>query len=201
MANATESGTLLFVVGLWRSGTSLVHALLNQHPRVRLMYEAEPFDLWPRRGDVLWPTDWPQRLEFYNQTISRHQLPAARLPARVPAREAALAMYRLFAEPRQAAVIGEKAPAYHTCLPEIAAIFPEARFLVIWRDPLECCRSAARAGRKNRFFAKPGILARMLFGSAAMARGVEHLNRSGRLVCEAVYNEVVAEPEVHLRRI
>src|SRR5271168_3122101 len=125
MANATESGTLLFVVGLWRSGTSLVHALLNRHPRVRLMYEAEPFDLWPRKPEAIWPRDWPQRLEFYNQTISRHQLRAADLGVNVPGREAALGLYRAFGEQSGASVIGEKAPAYHACLPEIARVFPE----------------------------------------------------------------------------
>jgi hypothetical protein len=29
----------LFVLGMWRSGTSLLYALLNQHPQIALMYE------------------------------------------------------------------------------------------------------------------------------------------------------------------
>jgi hypothetical protein len=33
----------VFVVGVFRSGTSLLYALLNQHPRVALMYEC---DVW-----------------------------------------------------------------------------------------------------------------------------------------------------------
>src|SRR5579863_7986647 len=102
MAQTTDSRKLLFVVGLWRSGTSLVHALLNQHPRVRLMYEAEPFDLWPRSPGAVWPADWPQRLEFFNQTLSRHHLSRPELPLRVPAREAALGLYRAFGEQRGA---------------------------------------------------------------------------------------------------
>src|SRR5579863_9851986 len=131
MSKATNSRTLLFVVGLWRSGTSLVHALLNGHPQVRLMYEAEPFGLWPREAEAIWPRDWPQRLEFYNQTISRHQLNAAALALGARARETALGLYRAFGDQRDATVIGEKAPAYHACLPGISRIFPEARFLVI----------------------------------------------------------------------
>ncbi len=31
----------LFVVGMWRSGTSLLYALLNQHPQIGLMYESD----------------------------------------------------------------------------------------------------------------------------------------------------------------
>ena len=201
MSQTTDSRKLLFVVGLWRSGTSLVHALLNQHPQVRLMYEAEPFDLWPRTAGAVWPADWPQRLEFFNQTLSRHQLSAAGLPLQVPAREAALGLYRAFGEQRGAAIIGEKAPAYHAYLPEIGGVFPEARFVIIWRDPLACCRSAARAASQNRFFAHPGMMSRILCGAETMARGVEQLQRTGVRTHEVVYQEFVATPEEHLRRI
>ena len=31
----------VFVVGIWRSGTSLLYTLLNQHPLIALMYEAD----------------------------------------------------------------------------------------------------------------------------------------------------------------
>jgi hypothetical protein len=175
--------------------------LLNQHPQVRLMYEAEPFDLWPCIPETVWPRDWPRRLEFYNQTFSRHQLSGGSLMLRVPAREAALGLYRAFGEQRGATVIGEKAPAYHACLPGIARVFPEARFVVIWRDPLDCCRSAARAARKNHFFAQPGMMERMLFGAEALARGVDQLRRDKMLVHEVAYPEFIASPESHLQGI
>ena len=37
----------LFVVGMWRSGTSLLYALLNQHPQIGLMYESDMLTLAP----------------------------------------------------------------------------------------------------------------------------------------------------------
>jgi hypothetical protein len=198
---ATPEPGLFFVVGVWRSGTSLLHASLQRHPQVALMYEAAPFGLWPRNPDAIWPADWPKRLEFYNQTISRHHLMAAALPSPAPAREAALSLYSAFAAQRGATIIGEKAPAYHTCITGIASVFPEARFLVIWRDPLECCRSAVRAGRKDRFFSQRGMTTRTLFGAEKLARGVEWLQQNGRPVHEILYSEFVASPEGHLRRI
>jgi len=192
---------LLFLVGMWRSGTSLLQTLLNQHPQVALMYEAEPLDLWPRRRVLLGSSGWPQRLEFFNQTISRHRLDPAHLAWARPGRAAALELYRQYAARRGAQVQGEKAPAYHRRLPFLARLFPEARFLIVWRDPLACCRSAARAGTQNRFFAQRGMMTRILFGSEALALGVEWLRKRQRLVHEVIYEELVKDTEADLRKV
>jgi hypothetical protein len=37
----------VFVVGVWRSGTTLLYSLLNQHPDLRLFYESDLPVLWP----------------------------------------------------------------------------------------------------------------------------------------------------------
>ena len=165
------------------------------------MYEAEPLGLWPQEGDATLPNKWPDRIEFYNQTISRHRLNPAELPAHASVRTGALELYRAFGKQQSAKVIGEKAPAYHACLPGVAQVFPQARFVVIWRDPVECCRSAVVAGRENRFFAQKGMMRRMLFGSQTLAHGVQWLRREKMSVHEVAYPEVVADPEKNLRAI
>ncbi len=200
-----QSGTapafkLVFMVGLWRSGTSLLHALLNHHPEIALMYEAELLDLWPD-GTGMGSGDWPQRLEFYNQTLTRHQIRAETLTQPQPGPEAAIQLYRQFGLSRGATVLGEKSPAYHSRLSNLAARFPEAYFLIIWRDPIACCHSAARAANGNRFFAQRGMATRILFGAEVLARGVESLLRRKRRVHEVVYDELVKNPEAELRRI
>lgn len=192
---------VLFVIGLWRSGTSLIHALLNRHPQVALMYEAEPMELWPRHPGLFRRKEWPQRLEFFNQTFTRHQLDPRTFVETLPGPAGAMALYREYARARGANVIGEKAPSYHTQLPSLGKVFPQAQFLIIWRDPIPCCRSAARAARQNRFFAQRGMMERMFFGAETLALGVEDLLRQKRNVCEVVYDELVNEPERELRRV
>ena len=146
---ASYNPRLLFIVGIWRSGTSLIHALINQHPQVALMYEAEPLELWPKHSSLFPKRNWQQRLEFYNETFTRHHLDPKKFASVAPGPEAALALYRAYARDRNAIVMGEKAPSYHTRLPELAKMFPDAQFLIIWRDPIECCRSAAWAVRPS----------------------------------------------------
>src|SRR5579863_123710 len=66
----------LFVVSMWRSGSSLLYALLNKHPQVGLMYEA---DLLLLRSAFLKPgryCDWAERWDFWNQAFTRHGLNA-----------------------------------------------------------------------------------------------------------------------------
>ena len=70
----------LFVVGMWRSGTSLFYALLNQHPQIKLMYEDELPLLWPLFLGGRAKRDWPERWEFWNQALSRHKLDVNDLP-------------------------------------------------------------------------------------------------------------------------
>lgn len=177
-----------------------MHALLNRHPQVALLYEAEPLLLWPH--PAAFPSrDWPQRLEFFNQTFTRHKLDPQHFASITPGPEGALALYREYAHPRNAVIIGEKAPSYYTKLPLLSRLFPDAHFLIIWRDPVECCRSAVRAARQNRFFAQRGMSERMLFGAETFAEGVEMLLRKKRNVCEVVYDELVKNPEAELHRV
>lgn len=192
---------LVFVVGLWRSGTSLLHAMLNLHPQIRLMYESEPLLLWPPNRNARWSANWSQRLEFFNQTISRHQLDVEKLPHLPQGREAVLAMFEQYASHKGAVIKGGKVTAYHTMLPAVRAMFPEARFVILWRAPEACCRSALQAGLSDDFFAQPGMLSRILFGTNELALGVAALRARGGLVHEVVYQELVAEPEKELRAL
>lgn len=178
-----------------------MHALLNRHPQIALLYEAEPLDLWPENSAMFPARNWPQRLEFFNQTFTRHRLlmePFARVR---PGPDAARALYREYARERKALISGEKAPSYHTRLPMLGKLFPNAQFLIIWRDPVECCRSAARAARKNRFFAQRGMMIRILLGAEKLAEGVETLQQEKRNVCEVVYDELTQNSERELKRV
>jgi len=182
----------VFIVGMWRSGTSLFYALLNQHPKIKLMYEDELPLLWPLFVGGSARPDWQARWEFWNRALSRHRIEVGGLPAQVSSlRQACEAAWMRYAP--DAEVRGGKSPSYFDCLPRIAEEFPDAKFLVLWRDPADVCRSVVKA-RSDSFFGKRGMLLRALLGCRDLKRGYDKLASRGIQVYPVQYEDLVANP-------
>jgi len=182
----------VFVVGMWRSGTSLFYALLNQHPQVKLMYEDELPLLWPLFLGGRAKRDWAERWEFWNQGPSRHKLNVQDLPQDVSSlRQACEAAWALYAPGME--IRGGKSPSYFDCLPRIADEFPNAKFLVLWRDPADVCRSVVRA-KNDSFFAKRGMVLRALLGCRDLKAGYDNLVERGAQVYPVQYEDLVENP-------
>ena len=141
----------LFVAGTWRSGTSLLYALLNKHPQIGLMYEGDLFLLRP----LFWMpgagSRWLARWEFYNGAVSRHGLDAKRIPSTISRLSTAIEKaYQEYARQKDALIWGEKSVHMHHSLERLVKDFPDARFIFLWRDLAAICGSVLRA--KNDFF-------------------------------------------------
>jgi len=189
----------LFVVGMWRSGTSLLYALLNQHPQIALMYEGDLPLLRPLFLGGKAKSDWLERWEFWNGALSRHQIVTGRLPSSVSSLSSAMEqVYRLHAGD---AIWGCKSPNYYDSMTHLARQFPVARFVIIYRNPADICRSIIRAGRKASWFSRPGMSLRGLLGYREMNKETERLISMGAQVHVLQYEELVRDPESELRKI
>jgi hypothetical protein len=142
---AMEPGPL-FVVSMWRSGSSLLYALLNKHPQVALMYEADLLMLKPVFLKPAAFCDWSERWEFWNEAFQRHGLTAGDVDESISDFPSAFkSAHRLYAKRHGATIWGDKSPNYYDRLNEMADDFPEVRFIIVWRDPKkECDRLLAR---------------------------------------------------------
>ncbi|HLK34719.1 MAG TPA: sulfotransferase [Terriglobales bacterium] len=191
----------LFVVGLWRSGTSLLYALLNQHPQISILYEGD----LPTMG-ALFPfgrakRDWLARWNFWNNAPGRHRLEEGDLPRSLGLRAATETVCRQYAARKGATIWGCKSPAYHNQLPFLARTFPNARFIVIWRDLADICRSIVRAGESSSYFSQSGILRRAILGYEQLKRGCDALLRSGAPLHQLHYEEMVRFPQAEMTAI
>lgn len=191
----------LFAVGIWRSGTSLLYALLNQHPQIALLYEGD----LPLVHSFFWPgvrSNWRRRWDFWNAAIQRHNMQEFSLPtAPADAYEATGLVYRQFAAAKQACIWGDKSPTYFDELLFLHKHFPNARFLIIWRSPLGFFRSIVRAAPGDDWFRRRGTLERSLLGYRRMKLQADELIRRGVPVHQVHYEELTREPEPVLRSI
>jgi len=192
----------LFVIGMWRSGTSLLYALLNQHSQISLMYEAELPVLRPLfmlRGGK---SDWTKRWNFWNSALDRHQISADEIPDSVEDLPSAVrAVYGQYARRKGAAIWGGKSPNYYDSMDRLAEEFPEAQFIVIWRDPADICRSILRAAENDTWFSKRGITHRALFGLERMKQECDRLVSSGVSVHQINYEDLIYHPAELMRGI
>jgi len=192
----------LFVIGFFRSGTSLLYSFLNLHPQIKLLFEANPM------SNVMVPASfwsggkWWERLDFFNSCIRRHKIhidPPIWNQARSRA-EAAGILYREYGG-SQSLYIGEKSPSYYNCLPALARQFPEARFIVIWRNPEDVISSILHAGRTHYFFRNHSLLLRSLIGFGKLQRDVLSCRARGTAILDFCYEDMISDPEATMKSI
>ena len=183
----------LFMIGIWRSGTSLIYTLFNQHPEIALMYEGDLPLLQPLFSGQRSNRDWLARWEFWNSALSRHNIQADKIPAAVPdLRTGAMAVWKQYAGASK--IMGEKSPDYYDSLQAVSQEFPDARFIIIWRNLADICRSIIRARTGSTFFSKPGLLHRAVIGYHKLKLQRDILLARGVPVHEIQYEEVVEDP-------
>jgi hypothetical protein len=200
--NSQMSPGPLFVVGMWRSGTSLLYALLNQHPQIGLMYESDlallsSLFLLPHKSS--W---WLYKVDSWNGALTRHKIDSAAIPENISDLPGAFtAVAQQYAGKQGATVWGCKSPNYYDCMTELANWFPQAKFIVIWRDPADVCRSIVRAAEKSPWFARPGMDLRALLGYRRMKTEADELVRRGAAIYQLQYDDLVREPVATLTAI
>jgi hypothetical protein len=191
----------VFVVGVFRSGTSLLCSLLNQNPQIALMYEA---DVWNFPRPLLrhrFKLNWAERIEFFNQTLSRHRMVLKNDLSSLRTIHTPMDLYRAYGETKGAAVCGEKSPFYGNRLEQLYSLYPNAFFILVWRNPVEVYRSVLKAGQTSRFFGKPGMLSRMICHQEQAIRQGRRIERKGARICRVDYAKLVDQTESVCREI
>ena len=202
-AGASLAPGPLFIVSMWRSGSSLLYALLNKHPQVALTFEA---DLWLLRSVFRKPAkycDWAARWEFWASALTRHGIVANDLPSGVADYPTAFtAVHKAYAERKGAVIWGDRSAIYYDSLPALARLFPQARFIVQWRDPAATANAVARAAQSgDRYFQQRGAHLRGLIGYQVLKSGVDSLLSRGQPVCQVTYEELTSDTAKVMREV
>jgi Sulfotransferase family len=192
----------LFVLSVWRSGSSLLYTLLNQHSKIALLYEGDlpllHLYLWGRLRSGAWRERW----EFWNQGPSRHGIAIESMPAHVTdVWEATRIVYQDVARRKQATIWGEKTPHWYDCPLRKAEKFPDARFIFLWRDLHSVIGSMSRAAITHHFFRKTGLAKKAILGNERLKEACDALKLQGRLVHEVNYEDLTSNPSECMQQI
>jgi sulfotransferase family protein len=191
----------VFVVGVYRSGTSLLYALLNQHPQMALMYECDVWNFPGMFSKMRFKRDWLQRLEFYNKALSRHRLIFGGSLRGLENTRTPEDLYRTFSDGKNKTLFGEKSPFYCTRLRQLVRSHPGCSFILIWRDPIEIYRSIVRAAHEEPFFRRRGILSRLIFYQEQLIQQAAELEHAGSRLCHVTYADLTDDTGNACRKI
>jgi hypothetical protein len=191
----------VFVVGVFRSGTSLLCSLLNQNPKIALMYECDVWNFPRGLLGLRFKHNWAERLEFFNQALSRHKLYSRKDRTRLDKIHTPSDLYHAFGDLKGATACGEKSPFYGPRLEQIYSLYPNASFIIVWRDPVEVYRSVLKAGQTSRFFGKPGMLSRMIYHTEQSILQAGRIEKKGARILRVDYADIVDHTEKVCRDI
>jgi LPS sulfotransferase NodH len=191
-----------FIVGVGRSGTTLLRLMLDAHPEMCIPPETgfipaaskSSCDATDPRSELVkvitkfetWPDFNLSPDAFYHAVKSEPSEPSAGIRA----------FYRLYAARFAKRRWGDKTPVYSGQMPQIEAVLPEARFIHVIRDGRDVALSV-----RPLWFA-PGkdirTIARDWKNRIEEAR---YLSRNCRHYLEIHYENLVRQTESELRKI
>jgi len=149
--NELEQYKFFAIVGVGRSGTSLLMSMLNAHPLISLPPETHFIDRyvidrpWKKTYDLVntFETDHRfRRLNLDKQDINEL---AFRIGANLKPANIYKEILRLYAEKKGVKIIGDKAPKNIEYLPVLRQLYPEGWLIHIIRDPRDVYLSRTKA--------------------------------------------------------
>lgn len=201
----------LFIIGMPRSGTKLLRALMNEHSSVRIpRTETEFLPFWVKNWNSLGPTSDPadfrrfyrscQSLPFfvYLNSAGKKVDPDewyARCRSFTPAGVfEGLLRTHLRIDYEDTTIWGDKSPSYIGHIPLLRNLYPDARFIHIVRDVRDYCLSINRAWGKH-----------MLRAAQRWADDVSRARAAGAALgdgyMEIRYEDLLENPELAVRRV
>lgn len=196
----------VIVLGVSRSGTTLLKQMLDRHPRLAIPTESYFLpQLWDRHGErpdrEAFLADLERLARIREWGVSRADV-EERMPAEASFAEAIQAVYRSYAETRGKRRFGDKTPSYMQHLDVLERAFPDARYLHLVRDGRDAALSFLAMRRKPRFnWARPRSVGSFAVQWRREVEGARSFGRdrvAGRYQ-EIRYEDLVAEPEARLR--
>lgn len=188
----------VFIFSLPRSGSTLLQRLLMAHSQVSSV--AEPWILLP----LLYTLRPNGQSAEYSHRISRRAVQDLIENMR-GGQEEYIRQLRQFVEGIYASVARDgavffvdKTPRYYFIIPEIARLFPDARFIFLFRNPLQVYASVLSTWGKGGFRVLWGNHVDLKLGPKLLSAGYENLKVNSLALR---YEDLIADPDAILKQV
>jgi hypothetical protein len=185
-----------FIISQPRAGSTLLQRLLATHPQIQTIGEpwlAIPFVYALREKGVSSEYIHVSLAQGFGEFVSK--LPGGRVDYFREVRAMLERMQQKISAPGKTYFI-DKTPRYHLILDELPQIFPDAKFIVLWRNPLAVVASILNTWQKGRFDLR--------YYEQDIFRGplniLSLVEKRASAICELRYEDLVTQPEETVRR-
>ncbi len=185
--------TPVFLLSLPRSGSTLLQRMLMGHPQIDSV--AEPWFLLPLVYSL---KQEGVRAEYHHRVaVSAVQdllanMPDGRRLYLEKLRELAVALYQQLARGESRYFI-DKTPRYYLIIPELLEMFPESKFIFLYRNPLAVCASIIETWSNGRLKHLHNYHQDLYEGIACLQRGQQLVPPERAIAMR--YEDLVADPE------
>lgn len=186
-----------FIISQPRAGSTLLQRLMATHPQVQTIGEpwlAIPFAYALREKGVSSEYIHVSLAQGFGEFVSK--LPGGRADYFREVRQMLERLQNKISNPGKTWFL-DKTPRYHLILDELTEIFPEARFIVLWRNPLAVVASILNTWQKGKFDLR--------YYEQDIYRGplniLSFVEKRSAAICEVRYEDLVAQPEANMRRV
>ena len=149
-----KGANLVFVVSQPRSGSTLLQRMLGAHPDVATVGEPwimlNPLYALRREG---WQAEYNARLAHDAMSAFVEELPNGREDYYEALRRMCGHLYGRILEEKKCRLFVDKTPRYYEILEELPRVFPDARFIVLFRNPASVLLSIRRLWVGKNLFA------------------------------------------------
>jgi hypothetical protein len=182
----------IFIFSLPRSGSTLLQRILMGHPKIASV--AEPWLLLP----FLYTTKREGLLAEYSHSTCHkaikdliNNLPNKQKDYNRFLREFANNIYSSYCNDNEIFFL-DKTPRYYLIISEIATLFPDAKFIFLFRNPVHIYSSILNTWGKNRFINLSKNHIDLNRGPKMISEGYELLKNKSYMI---QYEQLLREPE------
>ncbi len=188
----TSDENLFFLISQPRAGSTLLQRILAGHPEVHTTAEPwlmlHPVYALRKEGHE---AEYDARLSFRALQDFLGTLDGGRDHYIAALRQMALQLYRTSCEQANKLYFLDKTPRYFFIIPELASIFPEAKFIILLRNPLAVLASILNTWVKGDWIRLSRYQDDLLTAPWLLLQGIELLDSRAIVVH---YENLVSEP-------